>query len=419
MLSLADADLIKRDDRLPGLATLLDADAFADAWRAQAAATDIESAELTYLRYKPATNCVASYRIRSAREIRTVYAKAYGADAATKLRKAQGRSSGVVCADLGIAAFAFPEDVKLRTLSRLALPARRRALFARIFRGSEGRRDGALHTLGYKPERRYVARFEPEIGADALLKFYAPEGFPQAARNRKAFESRGVLRIAGRCGGSKRHGVLAFEWLRGTPLRDVLADPLADVAALSKVGAALAALHAQAGSALAPRNSQLESAQLRDLAATIGFLLPPLARRAASLAERVSTRLVRAGGAHCAIHGDLYDKQVLLGSERVAILDLDQAAHGDPRSDLGLFVAHLERDHLLGQLDASRVADASGALVQGYQEATGVRVEELAAHVAGGLLRLAHHPFRNHTPGWPDHTVQILERVAEILAGPP
>ena len=109
---------------------------------------------------------------------------------------------------------------------------------------------------------------------------------------------------------------------------------------------------------------------------------------------------------------------MLVGPERITILDLDQAALGDPRSDLGLFIAHLERDHLLGRLNAMRVAEAASALVQGYQEAAGTPVKGLAAHVADGLLRLAHHPFRSHSPGWPDETVRILERVEEILEGP-
>jgi hypothetical protein len=32
------------------------------------------------------------------------------------------------------------------------------------------------------------------------------------------------------------------------------------------------------------------------------------------------------------------------------------------------------------------------------------------------MLRLAHHPFRRHTPNWAEQTTAILERAREILA---
>jgi len=418
MLSPADSDLVERDVGLPGLATLLDPVAFVDAWRRHSGDAAVADAALTYLRYKPGTNCIAAYRIRSAQASRCVYAKAFGADAADKLQKARGRLPGIVCGNLGIAAFAFPADAKLRTLSRLAVPARRRALLTRIFDGSEAHRDGALDPLAYKPERRYVARFEPANGTGAVLKFYAPEGFPAAARSCKAFASRGVLRIPRKSGGSKRHRILAFEWLRGAPLREILADPAADVGVLARVGAALGELHAQGDASLARRSAPADTVKLLELATTLGFLCPSLASRAAALAARVAASLAGTAGVPRAIHGDFYDKQVLVGAERIAILDLDQAAWGDPRSDLGLFVAHLERDCLLGRLDAARFAAAAGELVEGYQQTAGVPVAGLGVHVADGLLRLAHHPFRGHMPGWPDATARILDRVDEILAGP-
>ncbi len=424
MLSPADADLAKRDESLAGLATLLDPDAFADALRVEWGNETVESAELVYLRYKPATNCVAAYRVRAGGSTLPVYAKAHATDAGSKLWKARALDLGdpvraprrAFLEARGIAIFAFPEDAKLRALARLGDPLRRRRLFDRVFRGRPGAGDGSLHTLAYKPERRYVGRFRAADGANALVKFYAPAGFPRAEASCRAFESRDVLRLAERCGDSKRHHILAFEWLPGRTLRESLADH-EEVGAPERVGVALAELHAQKRGKLRPQRTKAKIAKLRELGATVGFLCPSLANHVTSLSERIASRLAVSNRRHCAIHGDLYDKQILLDGDRVAIVDVDQAAFGDARSDLGLFIAHLERDGLAGGPSRSRIDAVTEALLSGYQEAAGTRVEGLEAYIAEGLLGLAHHPFRSHQPRWPEHTERILARAEAVLAG--
>jgi tRNA A-37 threonylcarbamoyl transferase component Bud32 len=422
MLSAADAALAKRDGGISGLATVLDPDALADELR-RAWGQSIELAELTYLRYKPATNCIAAFRVRvDGRDI-TLYAKAHGSDAAGKLRKAidvdsaqrNGACERLVLEAQGVVVFAFPDDAKLGVLSRLADPERRRALLTRILtkRGVVG--DEPVDALSYKPERRYVGRIQPANGEPAALKFYAPEGYPSAIRGCRAFESREVLRIAKKCGGSKRHRVLAFEWLYGRPLREAFSDDRIGTESVSKVGAALAELHAQPGEKLLPLSQERYLAKLDELASTLVVLCPEISDLARSQAERIATHLAESQSRR-AIHGDLYDKQILLDGDRVEILDMDQAALGDPRLDLGQFLAHLERDSLQGKLARTRIDELRGWLLEGYQQVTGSRVDGLDAYVADSLFRLAHHPFRSHEPGWPGRTEQILSRVEEILA---
>ena len=116
-----------------------------------------------------------------------------------------------------------------------------------------------------------------------------------------------------------------------------------------------------------------------------------------------------------AIHGDFYDKQVLLLDDQVAVVDLDDAACGDVRQDLGLFIAHLELDRIMRnpQMDLDSLVES---LVDSYQSASTARIEGLASFVADGLFRLAHHPFRYHVSDWPSRTDEILGRVGEILA---
>ena len=423
MLSVADATLAKRDSDITGLATLLDPDAFAAELR-RAWDRSIESPELTYLRYKPATNCIAAYRVRADGRSITLYAKAHGSDSSSKLRKAldgegaplEGCHRRLVLESSRIVVFAFPDDAKLGVLSRLGDLERRRALLTRILpkRGIAG--DEAIDTLSYKPERRFVGRIQPADGPPAAMKFYASEGFPAARRGCRAFESREVLRIAQKCGGSKRHRVIAFEWLYGRPLREVFTDDRSGIERVSNVGVALAELHAQPGDRLQPLSLERKVAELRELAETLVLLCPEFSDLAPSQAERIATHLAQ-NRTRCAIHGDLYDKQILLYGDRVEILDMDQAALGDPRFDLGQFLAHLERDCIQGKLSPQHVAELREWLLKGYQGVTGSRVEGLDGYVADSLFRLAHHPFRSHEVDWPGRTQRILERVEEILVG--
>lgn len=84
-LARADADLVRRDELLPGLATLLDPAAFLEALSRDLPDANPVAAEPLYLRYKPGTNCLVEYRVRAAggREA-LLYAKTYGLDAASK-----------------------------------------------------------------------------------------------------------------------------------------------------------------------------------------------------------------------------------------------------------------------------------------------------------------------------------------------
>jgi tRNA A-37 threonylcarbamoyl transferase component Bud32 len=417
MLSHADAALAARDSKLPGLTTLLDPAAMTDALRA-IPDLDIEQVRLDYLRYKPGTNCLAAYQAETkSAGVLPIYAKAHASDAEVKITKAtaraRGRTHGALILPEGIVAYAFPDDAKLRVLERLADPSQRRRLLARIFAARDGMEAGRLETLAYKPERRYTARFEAEPGA-CVLKFYVDDGYEVARHACKVLESREVLRLAERRGGSKRHATLALEWLPGDTLREALKGSDVD-GVIRRVGRALAELHVQQAPTLTERTESQAFTELRALASTLSFLCPALRKRPGQLANALIQRLAAEEQRRDVIHGDLYDKQIVLDRERVGLLDLDQVGRGDPRRDLALLVAHLERDVLLGGLAAGQVTEIEGTLLDSYQQARGESVPTLSLFVAEALLRLAHHPFRTHTEDWQAHTTALLERAEQRL----
>jgi hypothetical protein len=423
MLSSADAALVRRDPALPGLATVLDPDALVAALSRLLPAADLGPARSTYVRYKSGANCLVAYRIELAGVEVDVHAKAHRPDAEDKLRKARERPARpgplgpgrVILKDQAVVVSVFPNDRELKALPRLDDPAERASLLRRVVPHQPRLWGGAMRQLHYKPERRYVARILAEDGSSATLKLYDEPSFGTARANAVALESRGPLRLAARLGRSERRRLVAFEWLPGRSLSEALADPTLGAAAGATVGAALAELHGQEPAGLAQLTREQEAATLVALAPEIGFVCPELAERARGLAERLADVLVREPPVNGPTHGDFSADQVLLDGDTAAILDLDRAARGDPAADLGLFIAHLERDALRGRLAPGRVEPLRDALLDGYRaDSHTLPPGRVELYTAVGLLRLAPDPFRCREPDWPAQTAAILERAEAI-----
>ena len=428
MLSPADADLAARDRELPGLATLLDPDAFLEVVQRAAPGARLDRARPRYVRYKSGTNCLVAYRLEGEGGPIDVYAKAHGWDAPAKLDKAAERRgvggalgrSRFAIDDRGIVVSVFPNDSKLAALGRLGDHAARRRLLSRILPEREGLWDGALETLRYKPERRYVARLAAPDGTRVALKLYTEADFARANRNAKSCSARSHrspdrLRLPERVGKLTPHAALALEWIEGETLSEAIAAGRGE--ACARVGEALASLHARLGPELPQRTRDADAALAAELALSLSQLWPPHARRAAALAVRIASDLPRDAGGLCMVHGDFYDRQVILCEDRVAILDLDRAAHATPLVDLGSFIARLLRHSALGELAEPRLREAARALLEGYQAARGEPIPDgLAAYTALALLQLAAEPFREHAPDWPDRIAALLGRAEVVMA---
>lgn len=418
MLSRPDAKLAARDRAVPGLALLLDPEALAEACRRRLPELGVSRAHLEYVRYKPGTNCLAGYRFELGGATIEGYAKAFNAED-WNVPETAGKPGAVRCAIEGhaIAVFLFPHDAKLPWLDRLGDVDRRRALLRARLPNQPGHWDAALRTLRYKPERRYVGQLLTDGGPWAVAKVYSDPRFATAAANAKHVRSQGRLQIARRIASSDRGRMLLLEWLDGRLLAEAIGAPGFAPGDLAAVGEALAELHGQRPRVLRPLAPEDGAKAFFAIARGLAVLCPPLARQADRLALRLAESLACEPAGISTVHGDFYAKQVLLaGDETVAILDLDQAACGDPAADLGNFLAHLEADALRGTLDPRRIAPLADALLAGYgaarQQPTPSRV---GVCTAAALFRLAHDPFRHRETEWPDRIAAILDR-AEMLS---
>lgn len=425
MLSTADASLVERELALPGLATLLDADALVAALRSSAADLEVETAELTYLRYDPGSSCVAGYRLECQGRSRNAYAKAWSHDREGERRKLleaaprgtrEREANPLLLLEPAIAICVFPRDIRLHALARLVDPRRRERLVSRLLPDRPELRTVEAEPVRYKPERRYVCRLRSESEGDIALKFYRRRGFAAAKHNAARLSPGELLALPSWAGASDRHRIAAFQWIPGPLLRDTIRSRAGDVTGITRAATALAELHSQ-DVALPRRSRDDEVSAVRSSARVLEALLPERAARTEALLERIAVLLSNAPARDALIHGDFYAKQVVLNADRAAIIDLDTAARGHPLADIGLFLAHLERDVLLGRMDAGRALEVREGFLESYQQATCSRLPDgVSAYAAAGLVRLSIYPFRIRHPEWPRAVEGLLRRAEALVA---
>ena len=409
---------MRRDPALPGLGTLLDPRAFAARLRAAHPGAEVGAAAATYVRYKPRTSCLVSYRVELRGTHHHVYAKAYGPKAEGKLdKRRERRGKRLVFDDLDVAVHLFPDDHQLPALAGLGDACARPRLLERIVPERPDLWSGEIVGIRYKPERRYVGRLGTAAGGTAALRLYAKSELRRAHAAAGAVASDRELVVPRLLGRSDGLRALALEWLPGRSLEDSLLDPRTEPDALAVVAAALARLHEQRPPE--PRDARRVDETAAAVAAAadgVATVLPAVEARARELGRRLAARLAALTFVPRMIHGDFTADQVLLAGDTAGILDLDRAGPGHPAADLGSFLARLECDVMSGALDRNRAESFAGELVEAYRQRTSHASElPVDLYAAAALLRLAVEPFRRREPDWPDRTETILA-AAELLA---
>lgn len=438
MIARLDAAVAARDRSLPGLAMLLDPDAFAESLDGVLPIAGIVGARAVYVRYKPATSCLVAYRVLTGGGEHDVYARAHAPGAHDKLAKARTRADrasplgpgGFVLDDEAIAVHAFPHDRRLRELPGLVRKgARSRTLRSALPAHPELWKVKAT-TLRYKAERRWVAKLRGADDARAVLKVHTAGRFRQAAAAAAALAGehgrlpRGAggatdLPVARVLGVAPRARALVLEWCPGTPLNVMLADdPDQAIAVAGEAGAALAALHRAHAPRLAARDRHELLRRLGAATEAIGWVLPELAGRTIALCRSLAER-AEAPVELVPTHADFSVDQVVAHQGTARLLDLDSATRDEPTADLGSFAADLQARALRGELDRDAAAAIDAAMLAGYRAAGGpgtTEGPELTRRTAASLLLRAPEPFRTRDPEWGEHTEALLARAEELAA---
>lgn len=415
-----DAGVVARDPALAGLATLLDDAAFCAALAAALPDRGIRRATSAYLRYKPATSCLATFRVEHDAGETLVSARAQTAAALDKLEKNVRRADAdgplgpaLVLPGAPIAVFPFPNDRSLRALPAMADPRRRARLLARKLPDRPALHDADLRVLRFKPERRFVAQLVGRDDERATLRVYARE-FERAARAAASLARCGP-RVPRRLAVSKRRHAIVLEWLDGETVSSGLMRGLPEHAAAA--GAAVARLHAAGVADLPPPRRDGDRLAFARAARTVARLVPEAGAAARAVGRAVAPDLDARRPA-MAVHGDFSADQVLLTDDGPALLDLDEAGIGQPVGDLASFLASLEADVIAGGVARGTADAARTALLDGYADAGGVCPDPgvLARWTAAALVRRAPEPFRHREALWPDRVEAIVGRAESLLS---
>ncbi|HEX6301136.1 MAG TPA: aminoglycoside phosphotransferase family protein [Acidimicrobiia bacterium] len=409
MLAPPDAAIAARDPTVPGLGTVLDPEAVAHLLGGLFA-TPLRVVP-SYVRYKPGSSCLVGFRVEGAGEESAVYAKAFGRGQEAKLAKLASSPQTAAFEGELVGLSVFPNDRLMPVLGRLSDPKFIEGLLARIWPEGSGLGPSHLEMLRWKPERRYVARVDAHDHPVGVLKAYCPDDYLRSAKVAKvSADSNGLFRTPERFGASDRHRVVLREWLPGQPL-----GPTAPTDEMEAVGAVMAGLHRRSKKHLRRRRRREIAAEVRAAGEYLGLLLPEIASEAGTRAARLARRIRQMEKRKVPIHGDFSVDQLVLGAFGVGVLDLDNAALGDPAADAGWFIADLELGVLQGTVSSDEVEKARSALIAGYRAAGGEDLgDRLSLYVSASLLQRAPEPFRHRWDNWPESIAALIRRAGEV-----
>jgi len=253
----------------------------------------------------------------------------------------------------------------------------------------------------YRPRRRAVV--EVRTPSARLFVKVLRRGLAEPLAQRHL-----LLRAAGlpvpRVVGWTGDGLLVLEALPGTTLRTRLregGEPAPD-------GPALLDLLARLPDAVRELPARPAwSDEVGHYAAVTAAALPREAERCRQLAARVRAGLPDLPATD-AVHGDLYEGQLLLDGGRICgLLDVDAAGAGRRADDLACLLAHV---HVLAQREPGHAA-TSTALAERWLAAFDRCTDpaDLRVRVAAVLVSLATGPHRVQERGWPDATRARLD----------
>jgi len=115
-----------------------------------------------------------------------------------------------------------------------------------------------------------------------------------------------------------------------------------------------------------------------------------------------------------AVHGDLYEAQLLVDRGRVTgLLDIDTAGSGLRIDDLANFCAHLSVLALVSERPRHIKRYGAALLTHAEQHRNPF---ELRRRIAAAAIGLATGPFRVLEPNWPPNTLRRLELATDWLA---
>ncbi len=446
------------DPVLPALAGLVDESAVSAAlqpiftlWNRKPCR--VRHVEIERVKYRPGRNCVVAYRFalelpgqRRLVEQRASLSMHERAEAASRYEKSRSEvdADGAACRaqflpEWNAIARAFPADRKLPGLARLAVPDEAlsrylRPLVATRWPGGATVRSADHAVVSYFPEHTCTVALEVGVAhgsagrIDPWRVFGKMRYDDAGVHTHRVMQSlwnsdahwQGLVGYARPLGYDADDRLLWQEGVQAPTLHSLLAGRNGGADTMRRVACAVAALHRTRG--VAQRNEPRESLAdaVANAAAIVSRAAPEHASTAMRLADSLATRarfIDTAGDA--TLHGDLHSRNILVGPDRVYLIDMDRVSTGDAYAELGSLLAELTyRSCARGE-----AADADGLaqVVDGYfGEGKGeAAAETVAWHLAAALLHeRARRAVTSLKPGWREALPFVLDAARRALENP-
>ena len=229
----------------------------------------------------------------------------------------------------------FPADWRLESLpvavDGAAMAPRLAELLGRPVRSVTPR------VLRYKPQRKCLVRYDLGAAGVVYARVMRHEGWDEARdvlERLWAVRDLLSLQLPEPLGVLEDLRMLVFSEVPGSPLFEA-ADRTDFAELCARAGVGLSEFHALPLNFRQPWDERSTPSTLAGSATEFARLLPARAERIGALGAALGRRLAAAPSARpCPVHGDFHGNNLLVGGERIALIDLEDCAMGDPAEDV-------------------------------------------------------------------------------------
>ncbi|MBI3466253.1 MAG: aminoglycoside phosphotransferase family protein [Planctomycetes bacterium] len=437
---------IPQDDCLPGLKVLLDGDRVKAILEPgiQGTGNVITDCRVDYVRYHPATSCMATYLVTVRNGDGTPreclwYGKCLTQDEFPKVReRAMGRartqpplgSPVTAVPEHQLILFAYPNDFRLEGLPTVADEESLRKVLCRYNGARSLFAQGRLLTtlLRYKPEKRAILRCEVDgsasgnsapAGTAVYLKTYSDDRgrgiHEKLARIVEHFGIQSHVVFPRPIGYAADHHLQILGAVPGTKLTPVLGTP-DQYQALARLGEALVEVHAYHDAELPHITLADWQERARQDIDQLQQFMPALQGQLRDISDRLRSQAPADNDCWLGfVHAECHPGNLFVDSRTIGFLDFDRAHTGCTTVDLGKMLAHLRCLRNRG-----RVAD-DGPLREVFLEAymkaakRTLQPEVVGWWMAVQLLQMTVKTARRLDSGDPEKVEVMVREVAEAL----
>jgi aminoglycoside phosphotransferase (APT) family kinase protein len=283
--------------------------------------------------------------------------------------------------EIGAVYWVFPNDRKIASLQAVLDPS--------MTVPGIGRVPVRKRLVAYAPEKS--ATFACEDSREVPIAYAKVAAAHQAERDYNTYSSLRAaldpdnpsLCLPAPLGYSSAQRTLWLEALPGRRMAESRGDD--EIADLERLGAAVAAFHGLAMPDV-PRFDRFAAEQLANDASIMRSGRPDAADAIDHLAARL-TATAAATHVQACLHGDLHPKNAIIRSDRVALIDVEDAGLGATAADIASLLAALVYRRETGELSAAGCRARAEAFLVGYRSHRDLpRRESLAWHTAAALF---------------------------------